>query len=310
MTTQLPQLDDRIFLTDSGLETILVFDHHRELPCFASFLLLDDPTGTDVLVDYFETHATIARDQGVGAVLDTPTWRASANWGHQLGYDDAALRDVDIRSAALIAGVRDRLATAQTPIVINGCIGPSDDGYRPSTLLPALDAATYHRAQIEALADGGVDLVTAMTMTYSAEAIGIVHAARCIGLPVAVSFTVETDGRLPSGESLGGAIAEVDRATDGYAAYFLVNCAHPTHFAAELEAAPDSTVRIRGVRCNGSRMSHAELDEAESLDSEAPDHWASQVAALRTNHPQLTILGGCCGTNHLHLAALGRACAT
>jgi homocysteine S-methyltransferase len=181
---------------------------------------------------------------------------------------------------------------------------------RGTVLLTAGDATTYHRPQVDALAEGGVDLVTAVTMTYTAEAIGIVDAARAIGLPVAVSFTAETDGHLPGGQPLGDAITDVDRATDGYASYYLINCAHPTHFRTELDTTADWIERVRGLRCNGSRMSHAELDEAEQLDSEEPDVSAAQVVALRTNNPQLTILGGCCGTDHRHIDAIGRACAS
>ena len=281
-----------------------------DLPFFASFPLVDDDTGAEMLSDYYALHATIAHDNRVGALLDTPTWRASTAWGEQLGYDDRALRDVNVRCTALLSDVRTRLSTPDTPIVINGCIGPSDDGYRPSKLLTAAAATTYHRPQVDALTDGGVDLVTTVTMTYTAEAIGIVDAACAIGLPVAVSFTVETDGHLPSGQPLGDAITDVDRATDGYASYYLINCAHPTHFRTEFDTTAEWIERLRGLRCNGSRMSHAELDEAEQLDSEEPDVFAAQVVALRTDNPQLTILGGCCGTDHRHIAAIGRACAS
>jgi len=308
MVPRLPQLDDQIFLTDSGLETVLVFDREMELPLFASFPLVDDDIGAQILVDYYETHARIARDCGVGALFDTPTWRASSGWGEQLGYDERRLHDVNVRGAALVADVRSRLATSESPFVINGCIGPSDDGYRPSKLLDVADASGYHRPQIDALAEGGVDLVTAVTMTYTAEAIGIVEGARAAGLPVAISFTVEIDGHLPSGQRLGDAVTDVDAATDGYASYYLVNCAHPTHFDTELATTDEWIGRLRGVRCNGSRMSHAELDEAETLDAEEPDVFAEQVVALRADNPQLTILGGCCGTDHRHIAAIGRAC--
>jgi S-methylmethionine-dependent homocysteine/selenocysteine methylase len=309
MSHQLPQLTDRIFLTDSGLETILVFEEHVDLPLFASFPLLDTPAGVEFLAAYYERHAAIARDHGFGALFDTATWRASIRWGRELGYDEAALRDVNVRSVELLEDVRRRSASPATPIVINGVVGPADDGYRPTSALTAEEAAAYHRPQVAALADAGADLVTAVTMTSPDEAIGIVDAAREVGIPVAVSFTVETDGRLPSGPTLAEAVTGVDEVTGGDVAYYLVNCAHPTHFESELVTTSDWIRRLRGVRSNGSRLSHAELDEAEHLDSEDPDRLAGHIVALRSVNPQLTILGGCCGTNHDHIAAIGRACA-
>jgi homocysteine S-methyltransferase len=169
------------------------------------------------------------------------------------------------------------------------------------------DAALYHATQIGTFASTSVDLVTALTMTYVAEAIGIVRAARQSGLPVVIGFTVETDGRLPSGQPLRQAIEQVDAETDGATAYFMINCAHPSHFYDVLEPGAAWTDRVRGLRANASRMSHAELDEAEELDAGDPEELANEYVALRERLPQLTVLGGCCGTDHRHVEAISEA---
>ncbi len=124
-----------------------------------------------------------------------------------------------------------------------------------------------------------------------------------------ISFTVETDGRLPSGQALGEAIEEVDARTDGAAAYFMVNCAHPSHFHDVLEPGAAWTGRMRGVRANASRPSHAELDEAEELDTGTPKSSPASTSRSVSGCPALTVLGGCCGTDHRHVEAMSRASA-
>ena len=169
------------------------------------------------------------------------------------------------------------------------------------------EAEAYHRQQASTLAAAGADMLTALTMTNSNEAIGIARAARQLGIPVAISFTVETDGALPTGQSLGDAIAEVDAATDGYPAYFMVNCAHPSHFERQLLSGGEWVGRIRGVRANASRCSHAELDAMTKLDEGNPQELGEEYRALRDKLPQLTVLGGCCGTDYRHIAAIAKA---
>ena len=190
------------------------------------------------------------------------------------------------------------------PIVISGCIGPQDDGYSPETKLSAAEAQDYHSTQIGTFADTSADMVSATTMTYAHEATGIARAAREAGLPAAISFTLETDGRLPSGQELGEAIEQVDAETDSSPAYYMINCAHPTHFEDALEGGAAWAQRIRGLRANASTKSHAELDEAEELDEGDPDDLGPRYAALRDRLPNLNVLGGCCGTDHRHVCAV------
>jgi S-methylmethionine-dependent homocysteine/selenocysteine methylase len=303
----LPQLDAEVFLTDGGIETTLIFDDGLELPDFAAFPLLDDDAGRAALVRYFEPYIAVAVRDGVGIVLETPTWRASADWAARLGYTIDQLEDANRESVAFLAELRQRHETASTPIVLSGCIGPRGDGYQVGAAMSADEARTYHALQARAFARAGADLVTAITMTYAEEAIGLAEAARDAGMPVVISFTVETDGRLPSGQPLGDAIAAVDSATGSYPAYYMVNCAHPSHFAHLLEGSPAWASRLGGVRANASRLSHAELDEAEELDTGDPVELATDYRRLRQLAPVLRVLGGCCGTDHRHIDAISRA---
>jgi S-methylmethionine-dependent homocysteine/selenocysteine methylase len=304
---RLPQLGNRVFLTDGGLETTLVFHEGLDLPAFAAFDLLKDDAGIAVLRRYFERYARIALAQGTGIVLETPTWRANPDWGARLGYDAAALADANRRSVGLLLEVRAALATPQTPVVISGNLGPRGDGYVPSARMTASEARAYHAPQVETFAATDADMVAAFTMNYSAEAIGIALAARDAGMPVAISFTTETDGRLPSGESLAAAIAATDADTGGHPAYYMINCAHPTHLTGALDEPGDWRERVRGLRANASARSHAELDASPDLDAGNPDELARQYAELRATFPRLAVVGGCCGTDHRHVEAVGLA---
>jgi S-methylmethionine-dependent homocysteine/selenocysteine methylase len=298
--TRLPQEDGGLFITDGGMETTLIFHEGLDLPDFASFVLLDDDAGLEALRGYYRTYLELARDRGVGIVLDTPTWRANRDWGERLGYPAEELEDVNRRAVALLEELR------QPGMLLSGCIGPRGDGYRVDSSMSADEAEEYHAPQVETFADTSADLVSALTLTYADEATGIVRAANQSGTPVVVSFTVETDGRLPSGQSLGGAIEQVDAQTAGGAAYFMINCAHPTHFEGVLEPAP-WLERLRGLRANASKKSHAELDEAEELDEGDPAELAAAYATLRERLPNLNVVGGCCGTDHRHIDAISAA---
>ena len=302
----LPHLAGLPFLTDGGLETCLVFHEGLELPCFAAFVLLKDEAGLATLRRYFRPYLALAREMGTGFVFESPTWRASRDWGERLGYGAAALAAANRRAMDL--GVELRRAAPELPMVLSGCVGPRGDGYSPAGLMAAGEARAYHAAQIEALAAGGAEMITAITMTHAGEASGIALAAAETGLPVAISFTLETDGRLPSGQTLADAVAEVDAATGAAPVYYMINCAHPTHFAHLFATEADWTRRIRGLRANASRCSHAELDAATELDDGDPLDLGARYAELHRVLPDLAVLGGCCGTDHRHVAAIARAC--
>jgi len=307
--TKLPQMDGGIFLTDGGLETTLIFLEGQELPYFAAFDLMKTLDGKGLLKRYFERYATIARAHGAGFVLESPTWRANPDWGAKLGYSKEALDMANRESIELMAELRGVHETPAEPFVISGCVGPRGDGYDPGQTMGADEAQDYHGAQIGIFADTDADMVTAITMTNASEAIGIARASQEAGIPCAISFTLETDGCLPAGESLKDAIAEVDEATGSGPAYYMINCAHPTHFDNMLAAGGPWLRRLRGIRANASRRSHAELNDCPDLDDGDPAELGRQYRELVRRHPQVTILGGCCGTDHRHVEEIGRSCA-
>ena len=301
---QLPQLGGDLFLTDGGIETVLIFHEGLDLPAFAAFDLLKDEGGTERLRSYYRPYVALARDREVGFVLESPTWRASPRWAGDLGYDLEQLDRLNRKAIALLEEIRDEQDASGPPIVISGCVGPQDDGYNPAELLTAEAAQEYHSTQIGSFADTAADMVTAITMTYADEAIGVARAAAEAGLPAAISFTVETDGRLPGGQALGEAIEQVDRETGGSPSYYMINCAHPTHFTSVLEQGDGWRERLRGLRANASTRSHAELDEADQLDEGDPADLGARYAELRERLPRLNVLGGCCGTDHRHVAEI------
>ena len=300
----LPQLSDGLFVTDGGLETTLVFHEGIELPAFAAFVLLDTDEGTETLRRYYAPYAALAAKHSLGLVLESPTWRSNPDWGTELGYTPDAVDRLNRKAIALLGNIRDAYRDGVSPIVISGCIGPRGDGYDPDTFMTSAESEDYHGRQIGVFAATEADMVTAITMTYAEEAVGIARAAATEGMPAAISFTLETDGRLPSGQSLGEAIAHVDAETDGAPAYYMINCAHPTHFGDVLRDGDPAFARIRGLRVNASRQSHAELDAAEVLDDGDPLELGVECAALAGHLPWLTVLGGCCGTDHRHVSEI------
>ncbi|HET6409744.1 MAG TPA: homocysteine S-methyltransferase family protein [Chthoniobacteraceae bacterium] len=304
----LPHLTDRPYVTDGGLETTLVFHENIDLPCFAAFDLLRTPAGRETLREYYRTYANFAREFRVGFILESPTWRANPDWAQKLGYTKAGLVDANRNAIALMHEVRAEFETPETPVVVSGCLGPRGDGYQPSALMSAREAAAYHRPQIRTYRDEGVDLVTAFTLNYAEEAIGIADAAADLGIPAVISFTTETDGKLPTGQGLGEAIEAVDAAASQMPAYYMINCAHPTHLRDALPTGAPWLKRIRGLRANASCRSHAELDESPDLDSGNPQELAGQYRQLRRKLTNLQILGGCCGTDHRHVEAICQSC--
>jgi homocysteine S-methyltransferase len=304
----LPQMNGRTMLTDGGMETTLIFHDGLDLPYFASFDLLRRDDGWHATKNYYRQYADLARANGTGFVFETPTWRASRDWGDLLGYSREALRDANRRSVDLGFEIRREFETEEAPFVISGNLGPRGDGYNPERRMTQVEAEAYHSEQIDILAGSGVDLISAFTLNYVEEAVGIARAARKAGVPVVLSYTVETDGRLPTGQRLGEAVNAVDRETAGYPVYFMINCAHPTHFMDAVGREESWLERIGGIRANASRMSHAELDNAEELDAGDPHEFGHEYRELMRRLPNLTVFGGCCGTDIRHVEAIHHTC--
>jgi S-methylmethionine-dependent homocysteine/selenocysteine methylase len=305
----LPQLSGGLFLTDGGIETFLIFHRGAELPFNAAYVLLRDEAGVAELTRYFEEYLSIARVHRTGFVLESATWRANPDWAARIGTPPDALARLNRKAVEMLVPIRERYAKDVAPIVISGAIGPRSDAYRPTDIMSEDEAERYHSVQIATFAETDADMVTAFTLTNVPEAIGIVRAAEKLGLPVAISFTVETDARIPTGPTLREAIERVDDATAGGPAYYMINCAHPTHFGPALEAGESWTARIRALRANSSRKSHAELDESPEIDEGNPAELGSQYRELRERFPHINVLGGCCGTDHRHVRQIAAACA-
>lgn len=295
-------MGDRLHLTDGGLETALIFLQGIDLPQFAAFPLLETEAGRAALAGYFTGFLDEAAALDMGFVLDTPTWRASSGWGERMGLSGEAIDKANRDAVAFAKGLR----AGRQGVLINGVLGPHGDAYAPDQVLSAAEAEEYHRRQIGIFAGEGVDMVSAVTISSTGEAIGIATAARKAGVPVVLSFTVETNGRLISGMTLAEAIAQTDAATGGYPAWYGINCAHPDHFGPVLQG--DFVARIGMLRANASRLSHAELDDAVALDDGNPDELAQDYRRLLAQMPGLRVLGGCCGTDLRHVSAIGHLC--
>ncbi len=305
---RLPQLDGGLFLADGGIETTLIFHEGWDLPMNAAFVLLENERGRAALRAYFDRYAPMAVRHGLGFVLESPTWRANPDWAAKIGRDRAQLAKINREAIDLMIEIRDRYETKRSPFVISGCIGPRGDGYDAGKVMGVDEAEAYHGWQVGIFRETAADFVSAITMTNVPEATGVARAAVAARMPCVISFTVETDGRLPTGEMLGEAIAAVDAATEGYPAYYMINCAHPTHFEHVLDARAPWIGRLRGLRANSSKLSHAELDNAPELDIGNPEELGAHYGGLRDRLPHINVLGGCCGTDHRHIECIGHAC--
>lgn len=298
-------LEQNSFLTDSGLETTLVFHDGMDLPHFAAFTLLQSEQGRQRLKEYYTRHFNIAREKKLGFLFETPTWRANRDWAAKLGLSSnqlEAINQLAVRELESLCRQHN-----DVPTLISGCVGPRDDGYNPAFRMSITDAEEYHEAQVRSFAGTNANMVSAITMTYPEEAIGITRAALKHRLPVVISFTVETDGKLICGMSLKEAIETVDQETDNAPAYYMINCAHPSHFDSVL-GNENWVERIRGIRANSSRKSHEELDNATELDEGNPIELGKEYQALRSRLNRLAVYGGCCGTDHRHIEAISKAC--
>ncbi|MGE0565063.1 MAG: homocysteine S-methyltransferase family protein [Pseudolabrys sp.] len=305
---RLPQMSDKVFLTDGGMETTFIFHDGLDLPLFMAFPLLDEPRGHTHIRDYYKRYARMAADAGLGFVLESPTWRANRDWAARIGWSAKQLTEVNRKAIDLLLEVRNEFESLASPMPISGNIGPRGDGYVPGQLMNVAEAEDYHGEQIATFYDTAADMVSAFTLNYVEEAIGVARAAKAAKMPVVISFTVETDGRLPTGQSLREAIEQTDMETGAAPAYYMLNCAHPTHFDKEIAKGGLWMKRLRGLRANASCRSHAELEQATELDIGDPVDLGRRYVELRRKLPHINVLGGCCGTDHRHVEQICFAC--
>lgn len=300
---QLPHETAKLFLTDGGLETSLIFLDGFELPYFAAFDLLKSENGYKGLQNYYRKYLQLAKHFKTGFILESPTWRANPDWIEKIGYDKSAISEINEKAIQLLVDLRNEFAKDLDTIILSGCIGPRGDGYKTENIMSVENAEKYHSDQIEVFSRTSVDMISAITMNYVEEAIGIVRAANNFNLQSVISFTVETDGKLPTGMSLKEAIRQVDESVETPPLYFMINCAHPTHFLNEILKGKNEqwTKRIKGIRANASCKSHAELDEATELDRGNPHELGNVHKQLKETFTQLNVFGGCCGTDEEHV---------
>lgn len=304
----LPQLRGATFLTDGGIETHMIFNQGVDAPHNAVFMMVDSDAGREQLRQYYRAYLPIAQRANIGFLFDTSTWRANPDWGALVGYDPEQLRAANEASVSLCRSLAAEFEAAGVPAVVSGAIGPRRDAWQYDAHMSVREAISYHAPQIAAFAESGADMISAYTLTNTPEAIGIATAAQRAGMPCAISFTLETDGKLPGGKPLPDAIAEVDSATGGYPAYFMINCVHPTHFTELVSGGGGWLDRIGGLRANASSKSHAELDNSETLDVGDPEDLARRYRQLLQLLPGIRVIGGCCGTDHRHIAAVCDHC--
>jgi homocysteine S-methyltransferase len=302
----LPQMSDEVFLTDSGIETDLIYNHGLDLPDFAPFPLLESDEGRTTLLDYFRAHLDVANERGMGVVFETPTWRASPDWGARLGYDLERLAELNRDAVELLRTLRDESGSAM-PFVISGNVGPRADGYHADAVMTASEAAEYHAWQIGVLAASGVDIVSALTVDYVAEGVGIADAAAASQVPSVISFTTDAEGRLPDGTTVAHAIERTDSESVAAPAYYTLNCTHPQHILQMLRDDAPWRRRIRGLRANASPLGLVEPDEGQPLDPGDIEEFGELMQQVHLVAPTITILGGCCGTDVRHVRAIADA---
>ena len=306
-------LTNNIFLEVSGFATTLIFHDKIELPEFATFPLLRTEDGTRRVIEFSRLHANIAIDYGVGNILGSVGWRASRDWATKLDISMEELEVINTKSIKILKEIQEDMETIQSPMIVVGTVGPRADAYSAAKHhMTVTEAEAYHREQISTYYNAGAEMICAYTMNYIEEGLGVVNAAKSFDMPVAISFTIEMNGHLPSGQTLQEAIEEIDRWTDSYPLYYMINCVHPMHMLEVLKQVnlePDSWVyRIRGIRANASKKSHAELDESTTLDDGNPEEYGQYCDQLRKLFPQINVLGGCCGTDHRHIQQICEQC--
>lgn len=239
-------------------------------------------------------------------ILETPTWRANPDWIEKTGHPANAVSAVNTRAVDLLKDLKSEFEKDLPTILISGCIGPRGDGYFPENMMSYEEAQQYHSTQIEVLYHASVDLISALTINNAEEATGITRAANYFQMPAVISFTVETDGKLPTGMSLKEAIKSVDDHTEIPPLYFMINCAHPKHFHDELSKHKSEpwVHRIKAIRANASCKSHSELDHATTLDRGIPKELGQEYKKLKETFGHLNVFGGCCGTDEEHISEI------
>lgn len=296
-----PRRDGVFYLAEGGQETEIMYKFGHDLPHFAMFTLLDQPAAVADMRAMYRRYLDTAARHGFNALMGGLDYRASPDWAGLLGYTRSDLRDMQLRSVDFLREAAQPYAGQIREILIVGTVGPRGDAYSLNQVITADEAEDYHSAQLETLRDAKVDLVSALTFNNTPEAVGVARAAASFGLPLSVSFALDSDHRLMSGPTLREVIETVDReAGEARPAYFGVNCSHPLEFTPALESG-EWIRRIRMLRPNAVSMEKTQLCRLGHLESGDPDELGRQMGELAARYPHIDIWGGCCGTWDAHL---------
>ena len=307
MTTFPDQVSGLIYLTEGGQETEVMYRHGFDLPEFAMFPLLDQPDAVEVVRAMYSAVLDTAERHGCAVLLGGLDYRASPDWAGLIGYDPTALAAMQTRAIEFLREVSDPYRDRLPDVRIAGIVGPRGDAYQVNPTITADESEEYHSVQLATLAASGVDLVEAMTFNNVDEAVGLARAASSAGLPLSVSFVLDSDHNLNGGPSLKEAIESVDAAAGSdRPAFYGINCSHPFEFMPAIESG-EWFKRIRCLRPNAAAADKISLCTLGHLEEGDPVELGSLMGQLAADYPHIDIWGGCCGTWDKHLDHIARS---
>jgi S-methylmethionine-dependent homocysteine/selenocysteine methylase len=300
-----PRKPGLLYLTEGGVETEIMYKWGHKLPHFAMFTLLDKPEAMADMKSMFARALEVAATQKTGLVLSSLDYRASPDWAALLGISADGLRDVHFRTVAFMKEVAAPFVEKIPDLVFSGVIGPRGDAYGKGGGITEEEAEDYHTPQLKNLRDAGADMACALTFNNIPEAVGVARAAKAVGIPLGLYFTLNSKGTLGSGPTLKEAVESVEEITQGAPSYYGLNCSHPLEFMESLEDG-DWLKRVRSIRPNAVRMEKVALCKLGHLEDGDPEELGQQMGDIRQKFPQMDILGGCCGTDERHLGEIAK----
>ncbi len=260
--------------------------------------------GQSALTRLYREYLDIGRAAGLPLLLGTPTWRAHPERLARAGY---ASCDVNGDAVRFVQGIRAGYGAYAAQVFIGGLLGCQGDAYAPSGGLTAAAACRWVYPQVQAMATANVDFLWAVGLPQAEEALGIAQALAACALPAVLSFIIRADGALLDGTPLQAVVARIDTAVTPRPVAYFINCVHPTTFAAAMaiagQDAPHLRERVIGLQANASALPPEELDGRGQLAADPPDVLADAMLDVHGRWG-VRVLGGCCGTDGRHIAAM------
>jgi S-methylmethionine-dependent homocysteine/selenocysteine methylase len=295
--------DGRVVLMEGALGERLKRTYRLPLDDHVALAgLVYDDRGSAALIELWSEYAQIAHRHGLPLLATTPTRRANRERVSASRFDQSIIRD----NVALLRGLQEQ---SSAEVYAGGLMGCRGDAYRPTDVLSAAEARSFHAWQADLFAAAGADFLFAGIMPALPEAVGMARAMSDTGLPYIISFMIRHDGRLPDGTTIHDAIQAIDVAVDARPECYMANCVHPAVLYEALSQPFNSTglvaERFSGVQANASRLAPEELDDACDLESSDAVLLAEDMIRLRDDM-QLRVFGGCCGTDGGHLEEIAR----